>query len=102
MSMKVLTMLETHENMFGGASMLHPAGTQIWSGSTVGSQEEEQRRARAEKIDGCCGKDSDPSERTSTMARPEHVQSGRAWPKSALAPEPCCPSRGPLHHWAPL
>lgn len=46
--MKVLTMIEVF-CMLGGASTLHGAGTQTWSGSTVGSEEEEERRAGAEK-----------------------------------------------------
>lgn len=45
--MKVLTTIEIR-GCFGGASTLHRAGTQTRSGSTVASQEEEERRARAE------------------------------------------------------
>lgn len=55
-------------------------------------------KSEGRKINGWCGTESDPSERASTVARSEHVQSGRAWLKSASAPEPCRPSRESLHH----
>lgn len=84
--------------VFGGASTLHRAGTQTRFNSRFkggGVTKSEGRKIDAEK----------KVIRQSARARwrdPNTCKSGRARPRSAFAPEPCCPSRGSLRLRAPL